>query len=163
MITIFSPGMRWYFVPLVAGLTLTFSAFLPWVSVGGVSMTGVPDVFGLWVVGLGAIAASLAFLSLLTRKNSRHPLLIVGLVALGIMLLSWRILPATAGERALTVSEAFSIVEHTPMGAPPIASVGVGIYLGIAAAIALVGFGMTIVVRRAAVTYVVVSPDDDVD
>ena len=96
---IFRPGMRGYFVPLTAGLALTASTFLPWVVVGGVSMTGVPDVAALWVAGLGAIAAVLAMLSLITRRNSRHPLLIVGLFALGIMCLSWRIMPQTAGER----------------------------------------------------------------
>ena len=97
---IFRPGMRGYFIPFVAGIVLTVSAFLPWVIVGEVSMNGVPDVWALWVAGLGALAAVLAMLSLITRRNSRHPLLIIGLFALGIMFLSWRIIPRTAGERA---------------------------------------------------------------
>jgi Na+/H+-dicarboxylate symporter len=159
---IFRRGMRAYFIPLAAGVTLTTSAFLPWVIVGGVSMKGVPDVPGLWIVGLGALAAVLAFLSLLTRKNSRHPLLIVGLVALGIMFLSWRILPRSAGERALTVSQAFAIVENTPLDAAPDAAVGSGIYVGLAASTVLVLFGLTIVIKRARTVYTVVSPDDDV-
>jgi hypothetical protein len=154
--------MRAYFLPLAAGLTLAASPFLPWVIVDGISMPGVPDVWALWVVGLGGIAAVLASLSLVTRKNSRHPLLVIGLCALGIMLLSWRILPRTAGERAQTVAEAFSIVENRPMAVAPVAGVGVGIYVGLAASFVLVLFGMTIVVRRAAQPYVVVSPDDDV-
>jgi hypothetical protein len=50
--------------------------------------------------------------SLITRRTTaRHPLLIVGLFALGIMFLSWRIIPQTAGDRALTISQAFAIVE----------------------------------------------------
>jgi hypothetical protein len=81
--TIFRPGMRIYFIPFAAGIVLAVSAFLPWVIVGGVPMKGVPDFTGLWIFGLGAAAALLAFLSLLTRKNSRHPLLLVGLLALG--------------------------------------------------------------------------------
>ena len=116
----------------------------------------------LWIVGLGAIAVVLAALSLITRKNSRHPLLIVGLVALGIMFLSWRIMPRAAGERALTVSQAFAIVEDTPMDVAPVALVGSGIYLGSAAACVLVLFGLTIVVKRAATPYVVAQVDDDV-
>jgi hypothetical protein len=160
---IFRPGMRGYFVPFVAGIVLAVSAFLPWVIVSGEAMKGVPDVEGLWIVGLGALAAVLALLSLITRKNSRHPLLIIGLVALGIMFLSWRILPRTAGERALTVSQAFAIVENTPMGDPPTANIGSGIYLGLAAAGAIVGFGLTIVIRRASKPYVVATLDDDVD
>ena len=159
---IFRPGMRAYFIPLAAGLVLTGSAFLPWVIVDGQSMAGVPEVWALWVVGLGAIAAVLALLSLITRRNSRHPLLVIGLCALGIMFLSWRILPRTAGERALTVSQAFAIVENRPMAAAPATAVGFGIYLGLAASTILVLFGLTIVVKRASQPYIVTSPDDDV-
>lgn len=159
---LFRPGMRAYFVPLAAGVALTISAFLPWVIVADVSMRGVPDVPGLWIAGLGALAAVLALLSLITRKNSRHPLLLVGLIALGIMFLSWRILPRSAGDRALTISQAFSIVEGRPFGDAPVASVGSGIYVGLVASLVLVAFGLTIVVRRAQTPYTVVSADDDV-
>jgi len=160
---IFRPGMRGYFIPFVAGVVLAVSAFLPWVIVGGVSLNGVPDVWALWVAGLGALAAVLAMLSLITRRNSRHPLLIIGLCALGIMFLSWRIMPRTAGERALTISQALAIVENTPMSTAPDAAVGYGIYLGLVASVVLVGFGLTIVVKRASTAYVVTSADDDVD
>jgi hypothetical protein len=159
---IFRPGMRGYFVPFTAGIALLVSTFLPWVVVGGVSMTGVPDVAALWAAGLGAIAAVLAMLSLITRRNSRHPLLIVGLFALGIMFLSWRIMPQTAGERALTVSQAFAIVEDRPMGAAPIAAVGSGIYLGLASSAVLVAFGLTIVLKRVSQPYLPEEKDDDV-
>ena len=158
----FRPGMRAYLIPLVSGVALTVSAFLPWVIVGDVALKGVPDVEALWIAGLGILAALLATLSLITRKNSRHPLLLIGLVALGIMLLSSRILPRTAGERALTMSQAVAIVENTPMRAAPAALVGSGIYLGLAASSVLVVFGLTIVVKRAAQPYVVAEADDDV-
>jgi hypothetical protein len=160
---IFRPGMRAYFIPFTAGIVLAVSAFLPWVIVGGVAMKGVPDFIGLWIAGLGGVASLLAMLSLITRKNSRHPLLLVGLIALGMMFLSWRILPRTAGEHALTVSQAFAIVENTPMTGPPASIVGIGIYIGLAASAVLVAFGLTIVVRRAVRPYVVASPDDDVE
>jgi hypothetical protein len=160
---IFRPGMRAYFIPLAAGMVLTASAFLPWVVVGTESMNGVPDVPALWVAGLGALAAVLALLSLITRRNSRHPLLIIGLFALGITFLSSRIMPRAAGERALTVSQAFAIVENTPLGATPVAVVGFGLYIGVVASAILVAFGLTIVVKRAAKPYVVVSQDDDVE
>jgi hypothetical protein len=159
---IFRPGMRAYFIPFCAGVVLTASAFLPWVVVDNVAITGIPDVWALWVAGLGAIAAVLAMLSLVTRRNSRHPLLVIGLCALGLMFLSWRIMPRTAGERAYTVAQAFAIVENRPLSAAPAAAVGIGIYLGLAASAVLVLFGMTIVVKRAAQPYVVTSPDDDV-
>jgi hypothetical protein len=159
---IFRPGMRAYFIPLTAGIVLAASAFLPWIVVSGVSMMGVPDVAALWVAGLGALAAVLAMLSLITRKNSRHPLLVIGLCALGITLLSWRIMPRTAGERALTLSQALAIVQDSPPVTAPAAAAGVGIYLGLVASGVLVLFGLTIVVKRAAQPYVVADKDDDV-
>jgi Na+/phosphate symporter len=159
---IFRPGMRAYFVPLVAGLALAGSAFLPWVIVNNVAITGVPDVEALWIAGLGALAAVLAMLSLVTRRNSRHPLLIIGLFALGIMFLSWQIMPRTAGERASTIAQAYAIVEDTPVGAPPVTVVGIGIYLGMVASLALVVFGLTIVIKSASQPYVDVETDDDV-
>jgi hypothetical protein len=158
----FRPGMRAYIVPLVAGAALTASAFLPWVVVSGVSLMGFPDVAALWIAGLGALAAVLATLSLITRKNSRHPLLLVGLVALGITFLSWRIIPQTVSDRARTRRQALAIVENTAPGESTLVSVGSGIYLGLVASTVLVGFGLTIVVKRAAQPYVMADPDDDV-
>jgi hypothetical protein len=158
----FRPGMRAYIIPLVAGLALAISAFLPWVTVGEVSLRGFPDTLALWTMGLGGSAAVLATLSLITRKNSRHPLLLVGLIALGIMFLSWRILPQSVADRALTRSQAMAIVEDRPLGEVPDTLVGSGIYLGLVASCVIVAFGLTIVVKRASYAYAVVDPDDDV-
>jgi hypothetical protein len=158
----FKPGMRAYIIPLVAGLALAGSAFLPWVIVGEESLKGFPDTIALWIVGLGAAAVILATLSLITRKNSRHPLLLVGLVALGLMFLSWRIMPRTIADRALIRSQALAIVAGTAMGAAPDTLVGIGIYIGLAAAMVLVCFGLTIIVKRASQTYVAPDLDDDV-
>jgi hypothetical protein len=154
------PGMRAYIIPLAAGIVLASSAFLPWVHVGDVSLSGVPETSALWIVGLGIVAAVLAFLSLVTRRNSRHPLLIVGLVALGLMFLSWRLMPRAVAERALTRSQALAIVEHTPLQQAPTAAAGIGIFVGLAASIAIVCFGLTIVVKRVATPYVVETDDD---
>jgi hypothetical protein len=156
----FRPGMRAYFVPLAAGLFLLASAFLPWVVVGGVSLPGVPDVPALWIAGLGGLAAVLATLSLITRKNSRHPLLLIGLISLGIMFLSWRIMPRAVGERALTRTQAYAIVENRPVSTEAAAFVGSGIYLGLAAACVLVLFGLTIVFKRVTRPYVADADDD---
>jgi hypothetical protein len=159
----FRPGMRAYIMPLVAGLALAISAFLPWVTVGEVALSGVPDMAALWIVALGILACVLATLSLITRKNSRHPLLVVGLIALGIMFLSWRLMPRVVADRALMRSQAIAIVEQMPVGSAPAAEVGSGIYLGLAAASALVAFGLTIVIKRASQPYVVAIADDDVE
>ena len=53
---VFRPGMRAYFVPLVAGFVLALSIFLPWVIVGSESLRGFPDAAALWVAGLGLAA-----------------------------------------------------------------------------------------------------------
>jgi hypothetical protein len=158
----FRPGMRAYIIPLVAGIALVVSAFLPWVIVGEVSLRGFPDTLALWTLALGGSAAVLATLSLITRKNSRHPLLLVGLIALGIMFLSWRILPQSVADRALTRSQAMAIVEDRPLDAVPDTIVGSGIYLGLLASAVIVAFGLTIVVKRASHAYAIVDPDDDV-
>src|SRR4249919_1056912 len=129
----FRPGMRGYIIPLVAGLVLAASAFLPWVIVEDLTVTGVPDTMGLWIVGLGLGASLLALLSLITRKNSRHPLLLVGLVALGLMFLSWQLAPTAVAERVLTRAQALAIVEGKPFTAGPSTVVGEGIYLGLIA------------------------------
>lgn len=155
------PGMRAYLVPLVAGAALAISTLLPWVIVSGVPRRGVPGVAALWVIGLGVLTVVLATLSLITRKNSRHPLLVVGLAALGITYLSFRIMPRVAGERALTVSQAFAIVEHRPVGSAPVVLIGAGLYMGLAAAAVIVAFGLTIVFKRAARPYAVSDPNDD--
>jgi hypothetical protein len=157
----FRPGMRAYLVPLVAGIALAASAFMPWVKMGELRLAGIPDTTAVWIVALGVLAAVLAILSLITRKNSRHPLLLIGLVALGLMFLSWRLVPRAVADRARTRSQALAIVENTPVGSAPLAIAGSGIYLGLAAAGVIVAFGLTIVVKRVARPYVV-EPDDDV-
>lgn len=157
----FRPGMRTYIVPLVAGVALAVSAFLPWVRVGDLRLAGVPDTTALWIVVLGVLASALAVLSLITRKNSRHPLLLVGLAALGLMFLSWRLVPRAVADRALTRSQALAIVENTPVASAPLARAGSGIYVGLVAACAIVAFGLTIVIKRVARPYVI-EPDDDV-
>jgi hypothetical protein len=159
----FRPGMRAYFIPLLSGIALSLSAFLPWIHVGDVSLSGMTEMAALWILGFGALAAVLATLSLITRRNSRHPLLVIGLASFGIMFLSWRIMPRMAGERALTRSQAVAIVEGSSTVDPPVTRVGTGIYLGLIASTVLVAFGMTIVVRRASQPYTVVSTDDDVE
>jgi len=158
----FRPGMRAYIVPLVAGLALTASAFLPWIHVGEVALQGMTEMAALWVLALGTLSAIFATLSLITRKNSRHPILVVGLVSLGIMFLSWRVMPRMAAERARIRTQAVAIVEGLPMDEAPDARAGAGIYLGLAASAALVLFGMTVVVKRVSKPYVLPTRDDDV-
>ena len=154
--------MRGYYLPLIAGLVLVASAFLPWVRIGETTLRGVPNLPALWVAGLGAIAAVLAALSIRTRKNSRHPLLVIGLLSLGIMVLSWRILPRSVNERAASLSQATAIVEGGDVVPAPDALVCSGIYIGTVASAIIALFGLTIVVKRVSRPYAIASQDDDV-
>jgi hypothetical protein len=154
--------MRGYYVPLVAGLLLAISAFLPWVRIGDSSIGGMADMSGVAVLVLGLAAATLASLSLYTRKNSRHPLLVVGLASLGIMFISEQWMARAAAERAWARTQAMAIVEGREAPDMPPVGLGSGIYLGLAASAAIVLFGLTIVVKRVATPYAV-QVDDDVD
>ena len=154
--------MRGYYIPVGAGLLLIGSIFLPWIRLGDEALRGFPSVPALWAGGLGVLAVVLAVLSLITRKNSRHPLLVVGLMALGIMIISWRVLPQSVGDRALSLSQADAIVDGTEVAKTPDAFVGYGIYVGMFASALITLFGLTIVVKRVARPYAVASKDDDV-
>ena len=151
--------MRAYYIAVAAGLLLVVSAFLPWMTVGTVSLGGVPDAAGWWILGLGLTALLLAGLSIWTRKNSRHPLLLVGLAAFAIMFLGYQWLSRTVHDSAWAQAQARAIVENVPADAPPATTVGPGIYLGLVAATILVLFGLTIVIKRVPRAYAL--PEDD--
>src|SRR5687768_4968300 len=151
--------MRAYYIPASAGVLLAVSAFVPWMYVGDVSLGGVPDTAGWWILGLGSLAVLLAVLSIMTRKNSRHPLLLVGLTAFAIMFLGYQWMSRTVRDAAWAQAQAQAIVNDVPAGAPPPTAIGLGIYLGIIAATVLVVFGLTIVVKRVPSAYA--APEDD--
>ena len=155
-----SHGMRAYYLPLAAGLVLAGSAFMPWMLVGELGLGGVPSIAGLWVLGLGILAAVLALLSVITRKNSRHPLLLVGLAAFGIVLVSEQWMERTAADRVWAQSQARAIVQGTRTAVSlPDPTMAPGGYLALGAAGVIVLFGLTIVFRQASTPYAV--PEDD--
>jgi hypothetical protein len=152
-------SMRAYYLAIIGGALLIVSAFLPWVHIGDVAI-GVPPMAGVWVFALGALAVLLASLSIATRRNSRHPLLLVGLVALGVNLFGQRVMMRAAEDRAWVDAQKPSIVYGLETRAPAATATGAGIYLGAAASLLLVLFGLTIVVRRASRPYAPPSDDD---
>lgn len=152
--------MRAYYLPLGAGLLLGASTFMPWIEVGGQRFGGVPDLAGLWVLGLAAAAIGLATASIVTRKNSRHPLLLVGLLAFGILFLSERLMERAASQQGWVAAQARAIVEGgraAPVLAPTMAD---GARLGLAASTLIVLFGLTVVVKRAPRIYAEAEDDD---
>ena len=93
-------SMRAYYLPLLAGFALATSAFMPWIMMGEQRIGGLPSAAGFWILGLGLLAVVLAVLSVITRKNSRHPLLLVGLAAFAILLTAERLLERAAAQQA---------------------------------------------------------------
>jgi hypothetical protein len=152
--------MRSYYIAVAAGVLLIVSAFLPWMVLGEESLGGIPDPAGLWILALGMIAVLLAGLSIWTRKNSRHPLLLVGLTAFAIIFLGYQWMSRAARDTAWARAHARAIVEGIPAGEIPETNVGVGIYLGLLAAVVLVGFGFTIVIRKVSGPYAPPEEDD---
>jgi hypothetical protein len=152
--------MRAYYLPFAAGVVLVVSAFLPWVMIGGTGVGGVPAASALWILALGVAAMILASLSVVTRKNSRHPLLLVGLVALAIEFLAWQWMQRSVAEQAWASAHAAAIVAGGRAPAIGSPSIGAGIYLGVAAAVVIVLFGLTIVFKQVARPYA--PPEDDV-
>ena len=108
--------MRAYYIPASAGALMVVSAFLPWMHVGDVPLGGVPETASLWILGLGALAVLLAGLSIWTRKNSRHPLLLVGLAAFAIMFLGYQWMSRTVRDAAWAQAQASAIVERRARG-----------------------------------------------
>jgi hypothetical protein len=153
--------MRAYYFPAAAGILLIVSSFLPWLLIGEVSLGGVPDAAGWSILVLGAIAVLLAALSIWTRKNSRHPLLLVGLAAFAILFLGYQWMSRSVRDSAWAQAQARAIVNDVPADAAPETSMGPGVYLGLTAATVLVLFGLTIVVKRVPRAYAV-SEDDDI-
>jgi hypothetical protein len=152
--------MRAYFLPFAAGGLLAASAFLPWIVHDGVGIGGVPAAAALWILALGLAAMLLAGLSVITRRNSRHPLLLVGLVALAIEFLGWQWIRRSVAEQAWASAQASAIVAGGRVAAVGEPSIGAGLYVGIPAALLIVLFGLTIVVKSASRPYA--APEDDI-
>lgn len=152
-------SMRAYYLPLAAGLALAASAFMPWMLMGESRFGGVPNAAALWVLGLGLLAAVLAALSVVTRKNSRHPLLLVGLAAFAVLLVGEQLMERSATQTAWARAQARAIVVGAPAAETPTPAMAPGAWLGLSAAGVITAFGLTIVVRRVASPYA--EPEDD--
>src|SRR5262245_1164555 len=152
--------MRGYYIPFIAGTVLAVSALFPRVRLGDVAVGGVPMASGVSTLGLGLIAMLLAGLSVWTRKNSRHPLLLVGLIALGIEFLGWQWMERSVTEQAWAAAQAQSIVGGAPMIDPADATRTIALWLALGSSIVITLFGLTIVVKKISTPYAVDEDDD---
>ena len=157
---VLSHGMRAYYLPVVCGLVLAASAFMPWMKMGDMGLGGVPSLAGLWVFGLGVLAVVLAVLSIVTRRNSRHPLLLVGLAAFAILLLGEKFLERSAADQLWARAQAEAIVQGRDAQEIALPVMGVGAYVGLTASSIITLFGLTIVVKRVSEPYAEAEDDD---
>ena len=155
----FRHGMRAYYVPAVSGLVLAACAFMPWTRMGDIGLGGVPSMAGWMVLGLGVLTVVLASLSIVTRRNSRHPLLLVGLAAFAVLLLGEKYLERSAADQLWPRAQAQAIVQGEAAQDVPVPVMGVGAIVGLAASSVITLFGLTIVVKRASAPYA--EPEDD--
>ena len=152
--------MRAYYLPIAAAVLLGSSAFMPWTVVGTQRLGGVPHIAGLWVLGLAILAVVLAGLSISTRKNSRHPLLLVGLFAGGVLFLAERLMERNAAQQGWAAAQARAIVDGVAMSPALEPVMAPGAYLGLAAATLIALFGLTVVFKRAPQIYAHAEDDD---
>ncbi len=153
-------SMRAYYCPIAAGAVLAASAFMPWVSVGTQRFGGVPDLAGLWVLLCGILVVVLAVLSIVTRKNSRHPLLLVGLCAFGILFLAEQLMERSAVQQGWSTAQARAIVQGGPARATAEPTVAPGAYVGLAASTVIALFGLTVVFKRTPQIHASATDDD---
>jgi hypothetical protein len=77
------------------------------------------------------------------------------------MFLAYQWMLRSAAEMAWARSQALAIVENATPGQQPHPGIGAGLYLGMGASLALILFGLSIVVKRMPAPYAV-GDDDDV-
>ena len=80
-------------------------------------------------------------------------------MAFAIIFLGYQWMGRSVRNSAWAQAQARAIVENVPVGAVPSTTMGPGIYLGLLASFVLIGFGLTIVVKRVPRAYAV--PEDD--
>ncbi len=152
--------MRAYYLPIAAGVLLGSSAFMPWIAIGDRRLGGVPEIASLWVLGLAILAVVLGGLSISTGKNSRHPLLLVGLLAFGVLFLAERLMERNAAQQGWATAQARAIVEGGAAGPALEPVMTTGVYLGLTAATLIVLFGLTVVFKQAPQIYAQAEDDD---
>lgn len=155
-----SHPMRAYYWPMAAGGVLAGSAFMPWISVGAEQFGGVPELAGVWVLGCAILTITLAGLSIRTRKNSRHPLLLVGLCAFGILFLAEQLMQRSAAQQGWSTAQARAIVQGGPVLATAEPNAAPGAYVGLGAATVISLFGLTVVFKRAPRVHAAPTDDD---
>jgi hypothetical protein len=133
---------RPFLLSLLGSALVAGSAFLPWLRIGDIGLAGVPDPAGFFVLGLGLLGLLLSAVSLLTPRDSRQALVLIGLAGLTTLLVVWQTGPATVADRALARAQAVALVDNLPVEPVPPITVGAGLLLGLLGAATVAGVGL---------------------
>lgn len=133
---------RPYHLALVGCVVLAVATFLPWLRLGDMGLAGIPDPAGFFVLALGALGLLLSLVSILTGRDTRRGLVLVGLAGLTTLAVVWLSGPATIADRAQARAEAVALVDNVPIQPAPPVNVGVGLFVGIAGAVTIAAAGL---------------------
>lgn len=139
------PGLRGRtpLIGLAGSIVLAVVPFLPWLRLGEVGVTGMPDPAGFFVLALGTVGCALAAVDVISARDMRQWLFLVGLAALTALVVVWWTGPDTIADRALARAQALAIVDKVSFQPPPPVRVGLGLVVGIAAAVVVLVVGAT--------------------
>ncbi len=124
-----------------SGALLAASAFLPWFRVGSVTLAGVPDLTGYFVLAIGLVAVISGGAGIVLRREPRRELLLVGIAGVTALAVMWWVAPSTLADQAQARAEAIAIVDQVPLSPPPPVRIGYGVAVGLLAAVALAAVG----------------------
>ena len=99
-------AVRSSLLSLIGSIAVAAAAFLPWLRLGDVGLSGMPDPAGYFVLVLGVAGVFLSVIRLLTRRDTGQWLILVGLAALTTLVVVWRTGPQTVADRAQAHAEA---------------------------------------------------------
>ena len=133
---------RDYAVSLAGCAVLGASAFLPWLRIGEVGLPGIPDPVGFFVLGLGVVGVLLSIVGIVSGRNTRQALVLVGLAGLTTLAVVWYNGAATIADRAQARAEAVAIVDNVPVLPVPAVRTAFGLLLGLTGAAAVAGVGL---------------------
>ena len=133
---------RPYVLSLIGCLALATAAFLPWLRLGDVGLPGIPDPAGYFVLGLGVLGALLSGVGIISRRNTRQALVLVGLAGLTTLIVVWVRGPATIADRAQARAEAVALVDNVAVQPVPTVRIGAGLILGITASAIIAAVGL---------------------
>lgn len=94
------------------------------------------------MLGLGLLGFALSLISLVTRRDTRQALLLVGLAGLTTLVVVWQTGPRTIADRAQARAEAVALVDNVAVQPAPAVRLGAGLLIGLAASAAVAGVGL---------------------